>query len=162
VGADRARLGGRQPHDRIPGADCNPYLAFAAALASGLDGIANRTEPPPPTQGSGYADSERGLPGADCNPYLAYTAALASGLDGIANQIEPPPAFDGDAYRAEGVAPLPATLAEATDRFEASEFARTALGDEVVDHYAHFFRVEQEAFEHAVTDWERRRYFERI
>ena len=102
------------------------------------------------------------LPGADCNPYLAYTAALASGLDGIANQIEPPPAFDGDAYRAEGVAPLPATLAEATDRFEASEFARTALGDEVVDHYAHFFRVEQEAFEHAVTDWERRRYFERI
>ena len=26
---------------RIPGADCNPYLAFAAALASGLDGIAN-------------------------------------------------------------------------------------------------------------------------
>src|SRR5262245_6274798 len=27
---------------RIPGADCNPYLAFAAALASGLDGIANK------------------------------------------------------------------------------------------------------------------------
>jgi glutamine synthetase len=102
------------------------------------------------------------LPGADCNPYLAYTAALASGLDGIANRIEPPPAFDGDAYRAKGVALLPATLAEATERFEASEFARTALGDEVVDHYAHFFRVEQEAFEHAVTDWERRRYFERI
>ena len=25
---------------RIPGADCNPYLAFAASLASGLDGIA--------------------------------------------------------------------------------------------------------------------------
>ena len=33
---------------RIPGADCNPYLAFAAALASGLDGIEQRTEPPPP------------------------------------------------------------------------------------------------------------------
>ena len=25
---------------RVPGADCNPYLAYAAALASGLDGIA--------------------------------------------------------------------------------------------------------------------------
>jgi glutamine synthetase len=31
---------------RLPGADCNPYLVYAAALASGLDGIANRTEPP--------------------------------------------------------------------------------------------------------------------
>ena len=31
---------------RIPGADCNPYLAFAAALASGLDGIGKRIEPP--------------------------------------------------------------------------------------------------------------------
>jgi glutamine synthetase len=102
------------------------------------------------------------LPGADCNPYLAYTAALASGLDGIENRIEPPPAFDGDAYHAEGATRLPATLAEAAERFEASEFARTALGGEVVDHYSHFFRVEQEAFEDAVTDWERRRYFERI
>ena len=27
---------------RIPGADCNPYLALAASLASGLDGIQNK------------------------------------------------------------------------------------------------------------------------
>jgi glutamine synthetase len=32
----------------------------------------------------------------------------------------------------------------------------------VVEHYAHYFRTEQEAFDNAVTDWERRRYFERI
>ncbi len=31
---------------RIPGADCNPYLVYAAVLASGLDGIANEIEPP--------------------------------------------------------------------------------------------------------------------
>src|SRR3954469_22536765 len=31
---------------RIPGADCNPYLALAASLASGLDGIKNQIEPP--------------------------------------------------------------------------------------------------------------------
>jgi glutamine synthetase len=31
---------------RMPGADANPYLALAATLASGLDGIANRIEPP--------------------------------------------------------------------------------------------------------------------
>jgi len=43
---------------RIPGADVNPYLAFAAAIASGLDGIENRTEPPPPLIGDAYAAAE--------------------------------------------------------------------------------------------------------
>jgi glutamine synthetase len=32
----------------------------------------------------------------------------------------------------------------------------------VHDHYLHFFRTEQQAYDAAVTDWERRRYFERI
>jgi glutamine synthetase len=40
---------------RIPGADCNPYLAYAAALASGLDGIEKKTEPPPLFEGDMYA-----------------------------------------------------------------------------------------------------------
>ena len=57
---------------------------------------------------------------------------------------------------------MPYTLAEAVDRFEASEFVKEALGAEVAEHYAHFYRSEQRAFERAVTDWERRRYFERI
>ncbi|MBL8131757.1 MAG: glutamine synthetase [Anaerolineae bacterium] len=40
---------------RIPGADCNPYLAYAAALASGLDGIANHIEPPAIFEGDIYS-----------------------------------------------------------------------------------------------------------
>jgi glutamine synthetase len=40
---------------RIPGADANPYIAYAAALASGLDGIKNKTEPPPIFEGDVYA-----------------------------------------------------------------------------------------------------------
>jgi glutamine synthetase len=102
------------------------------------------------------------IPGADCNPYLAYAAALASGLDGIANQIEPPPIFEGDVYAAQHLPRVPYTLREATGLFANSEFTRQTLGDEVVDHYAHFFRSEQSAFDAAVTDWERTRYFERI
>jgi glutamine synthetase len=102
------------------------------------------------------------IPGADCNPYLAFAAALASGLDGIANKIEPPEIFRGDIYAAKHLARVPYTLAEATDRFESSEFARRVFGQEVVEHYTHFFRSEQSAFNSAVTDWERRRYFERI
>jgi len=102
------------------------------------------------------------IPGADCNPYLAFAAALASGLDGLARRTEPPSMFSGDAYAADALPRVPATLREANERFAASDFARSAFGDEVVDHYAHFFRQEQQASEVAVTDWERRRYFERI
>jgi glutamine synthetase len=102
------------------------------------------------------------VPGADCNPYLVYAAALASGLDGIASNLRPPAEFWGDAYQASELPHVPKTLAEATQRFEGSEFCRRAFGAEVVKHYAHFFRTEQTAYDKAVTDWERTRYFERI
>jgi glutamine synthetase len=102
------------------------------------------------------------LPGADVNPYLAFAAALASGLDGIARRTEPPAEFRGDAYTADDLPRLPGTLVEANRIFEESVFAREALGEAVVEHYAHFFRREIADHEKAVTDWERQRYFERI
>ena len=102
------------------------------------------------------------MPGADCNPYLAYAAALASGLHGIENRTEPPPVFEGDAYAAEDVQQVPASLRDATTLFEDSQLAREMLGPEVHEHYVHFFRTEQLAYDTSVTDWERRRYFERI
>jgi glutamine synthetase len=102
------------------------------------------------------------IPGADCNPYLAYAAAIASGAHGIRNRIEPPPAFEGDIYQAQKLPQVPRTLRDALELFEESRFAREAFGEEVVAHYSHFFRTEQEAYDRSVTDWERRRYFERI
>jgi glutamine synthetase len=39
---------------RIPGADMNPYLGFAAMLAAGLDGIENRLDPGPELKGNAY------------------------------------------------------------------------------------------------------------
>ncbi|MDW3212535.1 MAG: glutamine synthetase family protein [Ilumatobacteraceae bacterium] len=105
---------------------------------------------------------ENRIPGADCNPYLAFAATIASGLAGIEQQIEPPDPFDGDVYQAEHLPRVPRTLEHATERFAASDAARTAFGDDVVDHYAHFHRIEVEAHQAAVSDWERARYFERI
>ena len=94
--------------------------------------------------------------------YLAFAAALASGLDGIINEIEPPDIFEGDVYAARHLPRVPHTLKEATDLFEQSPFVAETLGSEVARHYTHFFRTEQQAFDAFVTDWERRRYFERI
>jgi glutamine synthetase len=102
------------------------------------------------------------VPGADCNSYLAYAAALASGIDGIHRQLEPRAEFVGNAYTADQALRVPATLQEAADRLSSSAFAREAFGADVVEHYVHFFRTEQAAYDRAVTDWERRRYFERI
>ncbi|MFK7847749.1 MAG: glutamine synthetase family protein [Rhodothermales bacterium] len=102
------------------------------------------------------------IPGADCNPYLAYTAALASGIDGIINKIEPPTIFEGDVYTAQDLPTVPGTLKEATEKFANSNFAKEVLGTDVVEHYAHFFRVEQDAYDQSVTDWEKQRYFERV
>ncbi len=102
------------------------------------------------------------IPGADCNPYLAFAASLASGLDGIKNKIEPPECFQGDIYAAKHLPRVPYTLGDAIEPFETSEFAQKTFGKSVVEHYAHFFRTEQESYNRAVTDWEHRRYFERI
>ena len=40
---------------RIPGADVNPYLVYAAALAAGIDGLQHETEPPEIFTGDVYA-----------------------------------------------------------------------------------------------------------
>jgi glutamine synthetase len=100
-------------------------------------------------------------PGADANPYLAFAVTLAAGLDGIANQIEPPPMFEGDVYLAQDLPQVPVSLNESIRELEKSTWTRRALGDEVVDHYLHFFRTEQRKFDEVVTSWERARYFER-
>jgi glutamine synthetase len=102
------------------------------------------------------------IPGADTNPYLAYAGLLAAGLDGIDNEIEPAPAFAGDVYQAQDLPRVPSTLRDAAARFAESSFVRTSFGADVQEHYTHFFETEQRAFDEAVTDWERNRYFEQI
>jgi glutamine synthetase len=101
------------------------------------------------------------LPGGDVNPYLALAGMLAGGLHGIRTGLPLPPAFTGNAYSSD-LPTVPTTLREARDLFAGSAVARQAFGDDVVDHYVNAADVELAAFEAAVTDWERRRGFERL
>ena len=54
VGHDAGSL---RVENRLPGADCNPYLSTAATIAAGAAGINDKIEPDPETLGSGYAQT---------------------------------------------------------------------------------------------------------
>jgi glutamine synthetase len=86
---------------------------------------------------------------------------IAAGLHGLERELELEPPVEGNAYAADKPH-VPRTLHEARELFAASDVAREAFGDEVVEHYLNNARVELEAFESAVTDWERTRGFERL
>ncbi|MER6469235.1 glutamine synthetase family protein [Streptomyces collinus] len=104
---------------------------------------------------------ENRLPGGDVNPYLAVAGLVAAGLYGIERKLELPEPCTGNAYAAD-LAHVPTTLREAAELWERSPIARAAFGEEVVAHYRNMARVEVEAFDAAVTDWELRRSFERL
>ena len=69
---------------------------------------------------------------------------------------------EGNIYATSDARVVPGSLREAVGLFAKSSFTRQAFGDEVVDHYTHFFSTEQDAYDRSVSDWERKRYFERI
>jgi len=104
---------------------------------------------------------ENRLPGGDVNPYLAVAGLVAAGLHGIEHGLELPDACEGNAYTAR-YDQVPTSLREAAAFWEDSQVAREAFGDDVVAHYRNMARVELEAFDAAVTDWELRRSFERL
>ncbi|MEU2390019.1 glutamine synthetase family protein [Streptomyces sp. NPDC007369] len=104
---------------------------------------------------------ENRLPGGDVNPYLAVAGLVAAGLHGIENGLELPDACHGNAYTGD-YAHVPATLREAAELWENSEIAKAAFGPDVVAHYLNMARVELDSYDSAVTDWERRRSFERL
>ncbi|MFI1960978.1 glutamine synthetase family protein [Streptomyces althioticus] len=104
---------------------------------------------------------ENRLPGGDVNPYLAVAGMVAAGLHGVEQRLELPEPCTGNAYTA-GFDHVPTTLREAAELWEHSEIAKAAFGEEVVAHYRNMARVEIDAFDAVVTDWELRRSFERM
>lgn len=144
-------------YKRIATADWAPTTA-----TWGLD---NRTVAIRSIPGAGAsARVENRIAGSDANPYLVIAANLAAGLDGIEQATALPPAVEGNGYALPTAQAtlLPTTLAGATDRLEASIFARKFLGERFVEHFAATRRWELKKFAAAVTEWEIARYLEHI
>ena len=112
-------------------------------------------------EGGGFRVENR-IPGADANPYLAFAATIAAGLHGVHKGLRPPPMYEGNAYEDATLPQVPKTLRDALAALEASEIARATLGPRVVEHYLQHGRLEQQAYDQSVTDWELIRHFERI
>jgi glutamine synthetase len=141
----------------------NSYKRYAAGswapttLALGLD---NRTCG---FRVVGHGPSKRvetRIPGGDVNPYLAFAALIAAGLHGLERGLALPPALEGNAYESDAER-FPSTLRQAIATLESSSVAREAFGEDVVEHYLNYGRVEQRLFDEVVTCWERERLFER-
>lgn len=99
--------------------------------------------------------------GADLNPYLAFAALLAAGLKGIEDKLELEPGYSGDAYSGQTLREVHKTLRDAIGALRHSTMLAEAMGPEVIDHYVHTAEWEQFEYDRRVTDWERKRGFER-
>ncbi len=99
--------------------------------------------------------------GSDLNPYLAMSALIAAGIDGIENKLTLEAEFKGDAYEAAKLRGIPENLRGAAVALDKSKMLRSAMGDDVIDHYVRAANWEQEDFDRKVTDYEVSRGFER-
>ncbi|MCW2498875.1 MAG: glutamine synthetase [Frankiales bacterium] len=104
---------------------------------------------------------------AACNTHLGAAITLAAGLDGIRRGLDSGPAVNFDTYKASqqeldaaGVVRLPATLAEALDELEASDFAKGVLGADVHKSFLELKRAESLEYNTVVGEWERQRYMQ--
>jgi glutamine synthetase len=131
LGSDHPGVGPRQPHVRLPH-----------------------------RRSRRFASDRDAHPGRRRQSILAFAAIVAAGLHGVEHRPEPPPALAGNAYESDAER-FPHTLRDAIAALEEGTMARAAFGDQVVDHYLNYARTQQALFDKYVTDWERKRYFER-
>jgi glutamine synthetase len=102
------------------------------------------------------------IPGSDANSYFAFAGTLAGGLYGIEHELPLGEPFVGNGYEAPDIDRIPWNLPDAIALWEGSSIARECFGDDVHHHILTMAKAEWEAFNHTVTDWELRRYWERI
>ena len=102
------------------------------------------------------------IPGSDANSYFAFAGTLAGGLYGIRHGLELPPPFAGNGYEAADIPRIPWNIVDAIDLWQRSTIARECFGDDVHHHILTMAKAEWTAFNQTVTDWELRRYWERI
>ncbi|MBI4944144.1 MAG: glutamine synthetase [Actinobacteria bacterium] len=124
--------------NRVPGGDVNPYLALAAMLGSGLQGIEQGLELEPALVGNGYVAERRRV-----------ATTLREARDEFSRSPVVKTILGASGPRTPG-----AELGGVAEELRVAE--------EVVRHYTNMADVELRAYDAAVTDWELVRGFERL
>lgn len=105
-------------------------------------------------------------PDPACNPYLTIALLLHAGFEGVREKLLPPPCADFDLYAEEGmgIPSLPASLDEALDAAQSSDFLRRTLPQWLLERYLSLKREEAAAWRAAEdkTAYELTRYFPQV
>ncbi len=122
-------------------------------------GTNNRTNSIRVPQGGGRCESRNA--DSSCNPYLAAALVFAAGLEGVRESINPGAPHNENLYeftdeelRCRGIQPLPKTLQEAVDAFEADPFIEKVLGKGLRDEFVAYKRQEWTDYHQTVSQWE--------
>lgn len=102
------------------------------------------------------------VPGADTVPYLALAGVLASARDGIERTLPLDAPIKGTATSEMTERGQAMNLDEAATALESSPFVRGMIGDVVTEHYATLLHHEWSVFMKQVSDFDLRRYFDRV
>jgi len=97
-------------------------------------------------------------PDPSCNPYLALAVILNAGLKGIENNYEFEKPSDMSSKPKDGQK-LPETLSEALVYFSNSELIDETLGSYIKEIFIENKRIEIDAFNRHVSDFEITNYF---
>jgi glutamine synthetase len=99
------------------------------------------------------------------NPYLALAMTIGASLEGLEQGLEVGPPIDKPLYdvtdediRVTGIRPLPSTLLEAIEAFDADPLAKGVLGPTMHSLYSRYKHDEWRRFHDHVTAWEQTEY----
>ncbi|QNK41181.1 type I glutamate--ammonia ligase [Caproicibacter fermentans] len=104
-------------------------------------------------------------PDPTCNPYLSFALLLSAGMDGINRDLLPPPSIaSGESFEEiqKNTDVLPADLGEAVQFMKSDPFVKEVLGDLVFHKYVEAKEEEWRQYSTSVTEWELRRYLNRL
>jgi glutamine synthetase len=137
------------------------YYSWAPVFSS--FGSNNRTNSIRVPMGGGRCECRNA--DSACNPYLAAALLLAAGLEGVREKLDPGRPHEENLYelsaeqlRETNVTPLPQTLGEAVDAFEADPFVKKTLGADMVKEFVTYKRAEWEQYHQSVSQWEIDKY----
>ncbi|MEW2357378.1 glutamine synthetase family protein [Spirillospora sp. NPDC029432] len=104
------------------------------------------------------------IPDASVNPYLSHAALLAAIRDGLDNAIDPGAPQSGSSYEGSPskFEPLPLSLSDALDAFEADQIVQGSFPADLTGLYLDLKRDEWARFCGHITDWERDMYMEHL